>query len=160
MSTKASWKNEWKTLYQSDSEWLRVKKNGTEPTLEVAEEIGTYEDEEGFEQKKFQLFSFSIERFKLVPDPEDHRTTYLVPESYNSTWPHALSQYEEWFARDLESVARSVGADPLDLAKQFTSPDPKVRAVAYMAVAGYHGIENFDSYPLEIGEPELDERWG
>ena len=155
----ANWKNEWKTLYQTDSEWLRVKKDGSDPELEVAEEIGRYEDEEGDEQHRFQLFRFSIERFKLVPDPEDYKTVYLVPENYKPDWPHALSQYEEWFARDLEAVASTIGEAPEKLAKDFTSPDPKVRARAYMAVAGYHGLHNFDSYPLELTEPELNERW-
>jgi hypothetical protein len=157
---KASWKDEWKTLYQTDGEWLRCKKNGTEPTLEVAQEIGTYEDEEGFEQHKFQLFRFDVERFKLVADPDDFKKVYLVPENYNSSWQHPLSSYEEWFAKDLESVARSAGVEPMTLAERFTSTDPKVRARAYMDVAGYHGLENFDSYPLELNEPELNERWG
>jgi hypothetical protein len=155
----SNWKKDWKTVYQTDSEWLRVKKDGSEPSLEVADEVGTYEDDKGFEQKKFHLYRFDVERFKLVTDPEDFRTTYLVPERYDSSWPHPLKDYEEWFARHLEDVAASVGEPPLELAKQFTSADPKVRAGAYMAVAGYHGIENFDSYPLEINEPELNERW-
>jgi hypothetical protein len=155
----ANWKDEWKTIYQSDSEWLRIKKDGSEPTLEVAEEIGTYEDEEGFEQHKFQLFRFNIERFKLVSDPDNHRIAYLVSERYNSSWPHSLKSYEEWFADSLEEVARSIDEDPLTLAKQFTSDDPKVRTGAYMAVAGYHGLANFDGDPLEINEPELNKRW-
>jgi hypothetical protein len=29
-----------------------------------------------------------------------------------------------------------------------------------MAVAGYHGLDNFDDDPLELNEPELDKRWG
>lgn len=154
----ANWKDKWKTLYQTDSEWLRVKKDGTEPTLEVAEEIDTYEDEEGCEQRKYLLYRFEIARFKLENDPEDMKKVYLVNADYNPTnWPHDLSKYEEY---DLASVARSVGESPLDLAKAFTSADPKVRVGAYMAVAGYHGLNNFDGYPLELNEPELDKRWG
>jgi hypothetical protein len=152
-------KKDWKTLYQTDSEWLRCRKDGSEPTLEIAEEIGTYEDDEGSERTKFQLFEFPVERFKLVPDPEDPRVTYLVGERYESSWPHPLKDYEEWFADDLAEVAGSAGRDPLELAKAFTSPDPKVRAGAYMDVAGHHGVVNFDNYPREINEPELDERW-
>jgi hypothetical protein len=156
----ARWQDEWKTLYQSDSEWLRVKKDGSEPTLEIAEEVDTYEDEEGNEQRKFVLHRFDVERFKLVSDPDDPMTTYLVPEAYEASWPHSLSSYEEWFARDLAEVARSVGADPLELATRFTSKDPKVRASAYVDVGGYHGLDNFDSDPLQLTEPELDKRWG
>ena len=156
----SSWKDEWKTIYQSDSEWLRTKKDGSEPTLEVAEEVGSYEDEDGVEQKKFQLYRFDIERFKFVRDPEDHTKTYLVPEAYNkSSWPHPLSLYEEWFAKKISDVARTVGRDPFELAKAFTSKDPKVRAGAYMDVAANYGPVEFDNYPLELTEPELDERW-
>ena len=155
----ARWQDEWKTIYQTDSEWLRIRHDNTEPTIEIAEEIGSYEDEEGFEQKKFQLYRFDIERFKLVTDPEDYKTTYLVPENYKPDWPHSLASYEEWFAKDLEGVARSVGEDPLVLAKKFTAATPSVRASAYMEVAGYHGLANFDGDPLEITEPELDKHW-
>jgi hypothetical protein len=153
------WQDDWKTLYQTDSEWLRAKKDGSEPTIEVAQEVGTYEDEEGYEQKKFQLYRFDVERFKLARDTEDFSKVYLVSENYQPSWPHALSRYEEWFARDLEQVARSVGMDPLELAEAFTSSDPKMRARAYMAIGDYHGFANFDGNPLEINEPELDKRW-
>jgi hypothetical protein len=54
------WQDDWATVYQTDCEWLRIKKDGSEPTLEVAEEVGTYEDAEGCEQKKFQLYRFDI----------------------------------------------------------------------------------------------------
>lgn len=153
------WKKAWKTVYQTDSEWLRVKKDGTEPTLELAEEIGTYEDDEGVEQRKFQLFRIDIERFKLVQDPEDPLKAYLVPQGYDTSWPHPLKSYEEWFARDLEKIARSAGRNALELAQAFTSADPKVRAGAYRDVIGYSGAAEFDTDPLELTEPELDERW-
>jgi hypothetical protein len=156
----ARWQDEWKTIYQSDSEWLRSKKDGTEPTIEVAEEVGEYEDEEGFTRKKFQLYRFDIERFKLVHDPDDYKIGYLVSERYEPSWPHSLASYEEWFAKDLDKVASYVGENPLALAEAFTSEDPTVRAGAYMAVAGYHGLANFDGDPLEINEPNLDKRWG
>jgi hypothetical protein len=155
----ARWQEEWKTLYQTDREWLRIKKDGTEPTIEIADELEAYEDEEGYEQHKFLLFRFDIERFKLVRDPEDFSKVYLVPEGYDASWPHPLSSYEEWFAKDLESVASSAGVDALELAQDFCSPDPKVRAGAYNAVGGHHGFANFDSEPLEINEPELNKRW-
>jgi hypothetical protein len=156
---KPSWKDEWKTIYQTDTEWLRIKKDGTEPTLEVAREVGTYDDKEGYELHTFLLFRFDIEKFKFVTDPEDRHKTYLVPEGYQPSWTHAPSQYEEWFARDLEDVASFCGTSALELAELFTSEDPAVRASAYIDVAGYHGLENFDSYPLKINEPELGERW-
>jgi hypothetical protein len=155
-----NWKDNWKTIHQTESEWLRIKKDGTDPTLEVAYEIGTYEDSEGVEQRKFLLFVFDVERFKLVSDPKNHRVIYLVSEGYDPSWPHPLEKYEVWFAKDLEQVAKSTGVDPLELATMFTSKDPKVRARAYMDVGGYHGFQNFDERNHQINEPELDERWG
>jgi len=159
MPTKNNWQKEWDTISMTDSEWLRVRKNGTEPTLEVAEEIGTYEDEEGVEQRKYLLYRFDVEQYKLTREPEDPLKVYLVPSGYNSTWPHHPKAYEPWFSDSLADVAKSVGRDPLDLAKMFTSPSPSVRANAHMEVAGYHGLANFDSDPLELNEPELDKRW-
>lgn len=108
----------------------------------------------------FHVHRFDIERFKLVTDPEDYRKVYLVSEGYQPSWPHPLAAYEEWFASHLEDVARSCSEDPLELAKQFTDPDPRVRAQAYRDVGGYHGFDNFDSYPLELTETQLDARWG
>lgn len=156
----SNWKKDWKTLYQTDSEWLRVKKDGTKPTLEVAQEAGEYKDDDGFVQSKFEVFSFDVERLKLVSDPDDRSRIYLVPEAYDSTWPHPLSAYEEWFAHGLGDVAKSIGENPVVLAEQFVSKDPRVRAGAYIAVGVYHGFVNFDGYPLLLTEPELDERWG
>ena len=152
---------EWKTLYQTDREWLRIKRDGSEPTLEVADEVGTYEDEDGYDQPVFLLHEFEVERKKLVPDPSNPRKIYLVPEGYEPSWPHPLSSYEEWFGDEesLEEVARSTGTTPLELAQAFTSPDPKVRAGSYMAVADHFGLDNFDNYPRKIKEPELNERW-
>jgi hypothetical protein len=155
----ARWQEDWKTLYQTDREWLRIKKDGTEPTMEIADEIGKYEDEEGYEQHKYVLHRFDIERFKIVKDPSDPSKAYLVSERYEPSWPHPLASYEEWFADDLEAVARSMGGSALELAQAFCSADPKVRAGAYDAVGGYHGFDNFDSEPLFINEPELDKRW-
>jgi len=155
----ARWQEDWKTIYQTDTEWLRIRTNGTEPTLEVAQEVGTYEDENGDECPTFDVYRFDIERFKLVADPEDYKTTYLVPDAYTRNWPHRLSSYEEWFAHDLESVAHSIGENPLVVAEWFTSDDPHVRAGAYMAVAGYHGLANFDGDPLHLTKDELDKRW-
>jgi hypothetical protein len=140
-------KDEWKTLYQTDCEWLRCKKDGSEPYLEVVQEINDYEDEEGC-KLVFEMYRFDIDRLKLEPDPEDFTKLYLVPASYDPSWPHAVSRYVEWFADDLEAIAQSIGEPAALLALQFTSEDPKVRASAYMAVAGYHGLANFDSYPF------------
>jgi cytochrome oxidase assembly protein ShyY1 len=110
-------------------------------------------------KKKFQVHRFDIDRFKLVTDPKNISATYLVPENYSPSWPHPIADYEVWFARDLEDVARSAGENPLVLATQFTSKDPKIRAGAYLAVGLYHGFDNLDDDPLDLHEPDLNKRW-
>jgi len=45
---------DWKTISQSDTDWLRVKKDGSEPTVEHVDEIGEYEDEEGFTTNRIE----------------------------------------------------------------------------------------------------------
>ena len=154
-----SWKDNWKTIYQTDQDWLRIKKDGTEPTIEHVQEIGEYEDEEGFTQKKFLLYRFEPEQLKLVRDPNDSHVHYLVPMGYDKTWPHPVKSYDEWFSDSLADVASSSGRSIDELVADLTSSDPVKRAGAYMDIAGHHGYPNFDVEPLEINEPELDKRW-
>jgi hypothetical protein len=58
-----------------------------------------------------------------------------------------------------KEVATSCSTTVEELVKLFTSDDPRALANAYDCVASYHGYDNFDSYPLELNEPELDKRW-
>ena len=158
----AHWKDNWKTLYVTDQDWLRASREGDEVVLEHAEEVGEYEDDEGFTQGKFQIYRFDIEKWKLVSDPSDPLRAYLVPESYDpKSWPHPLSDYEAWFAQrdNLQSVAQSAGYGAVELAEAFTSNDPRIRTEAYQAVAGHFGYAEFDDDPLEATEPVLDARW-
>jgi hypothetical protein len=149
----------WKTLYQTDQDWLRVKTDGSEPTIEHVDEIGEYEDEEGFTQKKFILYQFEPEQLKLVRDPGDSRIHYLVPLNYNQSWPHPAKSYDAWFSDNLQHIADSCGRTVEAMVKDLTSSDPIKRAGAYSNIAGYDGYPNFDTEPLEINEPELDKRW-
>ena len=134
----------WKEIQSAD--YFRILKDETGEyveEVEVVEEVG---------DEKFLLFRFPLDRLKFVRG-------YLVPEAYKKSWPHALPEYVEWFSKDLDKVAQSVGAKVEDLEKALCSADPKRRFSAYEAIAGYHGLENFDSYPIELTEDELDERW-
>jgi hypothetical protein len=38
-------------------------------------------------------------------------------------------------------------------------PDPRQRSRAYEDIGGYHGFDNFDSYPQTLTEKQLDARW-
>jgi hypothetical protein len=151
---------DWKTIFQNDTDWLRVRRDGSEPTVEHVDEVGEYEDEEGFTQKKFILHQFEPEQLKLVRDPSDSRVHYLVPMGYNQTWTHPVKAYDAWFSDSLEKIADSAGCTVEAMVEDLTSSDPAKRAGAYMDIAGYHGYDNFDTEPREINEPELDERWG
>lgn len=61
--------------------------------------------------------------------------------------------------KDLSSVADSVGSTREELIDGLTSSDVGGRAWAYESIGGYHGFMNFDGYPLDISEAELEERW-
>ncbi|MGH9970624.1 MAG: hypothetical protein ACREBG_22935 [Pyrinomonadaceae bacterium] len=110
-------------------------------------------DEESEENEtSCDVFRFSLDRCKM-------KQGYLVPFGYQSTWPHALSQYEEWFARDLEGVASCMDSDEETLQDQFCSVDSLERAQAYRAIGDYHGFENLDGYPLRLTSTEVKERY-
>lgn len=64
-----------------------------------------------------------------------------------------------WIMLNLSDAARSVSMSADEVRKLFCADDPRERANAYGIVAGYHGWDNFDSYPLKLTEKQLDERW-
>jgi hypothetical protein len=143
----------WKRLWSTDYSQVFEDETGAyEPEMEIAQE---YETPKG--RTKFMVYRFSLDKLKLVPEGNK---AYLVPGRYDESWPHPLKSYEEWFAKDLKSVARSIGGDEMDLAKAFTSDDVQDRASAYEPVGGYHGFDNLDSDPRDLTEKELNKRWG
>lgn len=90
----------------------------------------------------YLVYRFTLDRFKM-------KRGYLV----------ALSEYVEWFAKDLESVASCVGSTEDELQDQFCSIDPLERAHAYRAIGEYHGFDNLDSYPLTLTRSEVEARY-
>jgi hypothetical protein len=64
--------------------------------------------------------------------------------------------HEEWFERDLGSVANSVGATKAELLADLRSADPMRRFRAYEAIGGYHGYHNLDDYPRKLHGDQLD----
>jgi len=136
---------QWKTILATDYSRVQIDQTSQyAPEMEIAEEIGS---------GRFQVFRFSLDRLKVTDG-------YLVNERYAKDWPHPVHQYEEWFARDLDQVANSVGATKKSLIRGLCAIDPRTRAAAYEAIGGYHGYMNLDQYPLEMDEDELDARWG
>lgn len=61
-----------------------------------------------------------------------------------------------WFADDIQSVADY--ADMPDIVECLCSDDIGRRAFAYMAIADYHGWDNFDEYPFEMTYAEANDR--
>lgn len=113
---------------------------------------------------RWEVHRITLDRLKLVRhrqldmDLEANRA-YLVPYSYKADWPHPLHRYEEWFAKDLGSVASSFGTTRQKLVRAFCSADGRERAWAYMAVADHDGWANFDGYPLKLTRAEVETRY-
>lgn len=136
----------WKTVLCTDSWWLKEETTGVyDPTLEVLNEVFA----DGID---FVLYGFPLERYKYVKG-------YLVPAEYDASWPHALSQYEPWFADELEEVARSTGRPVEELEADLTSDNPRDLMNAYLDMGGYWGFENFDGYPRTMSEEEVEDYW-
>lgn len=146
---------EWKTLWCADYELVQEDTTGVyDPEMEVAEEI---------EEGRFEVYRFSLDRFKLVDDPDPDEGTVpaklVVPFGYDSSWALHPSRYREWFIDDLASVANCVGSTEQELIAALCSEDVRARAGVYVDIGSCHGFMNLDGYPLTLTEQELDERW-
>ena len=97
------------------------------------------------------VYRFSLEQCKTVEDAETHKL-YLVSAKYAPDWPHAVSQYDEWFHRDLAQVAAYAGMTLAELRAMFCSDNPLERAHGYRAIGEYYGFENLDNYPLTFAK--------
>jgi len=149
----------WKTIYNTDHSLLKEDTTGVyPPELEIAQE---YEDESarGGRRTKFMLYQVPLERQKLVPHEKVEGKYYLVPFKWDPSWSHPVKNYEEWFVKDLKSVAQSMGTSLEELVDALCSDDPKDLAFAYEAIGGHHGYDNFDSSPIILTENKLNKRW-
>lgn len=59
----------------------------------------------------------------------------------------------------VEDIAQSMGADPEELRRAGSSPDPRERAYALESIAGHWGWHELDNYPLSMTVSELRKRW-
>jgi hypothetical protein len=93
---------------------------------------------------------------------------YIVTGHYQKEWSASAhrgegwrspAQWQEWFVKNLNSVARSCGLTIVWLVTALCSDDPAQLAGAYSAIGGYYGFGEFDQYPLQMSEEELGERW-
>jgi hypothetical protein len=102
-------------------------------------------------EARWTVFRFSLDKLKLVDG-------HLVPDRYQSDWPHPVADYREWFQKDLKQTAECVGMGEDELAEMFCSDDVCKRAQAYRTVGDVWGFENLDSYPLSLTRAEMQER--
>lgn len=133
----------WKLVYSTDCTALYEDTTGVyAPELAVSEDCG---------DGTYQVFRFSVDQCALVG-------SYLVLASIatRTDLPHPMPSYVEWFAKDLASVASSVGSSKEDLIEALCHADAGTRAAAYEAIGGYHGMINFDQYPETLTESQMD----
>lgn len=133
-------------VFSDDSDTQR------DPWMEVIEEPP--EDDE--EEEIWTIYRFDLERFQIV---EDGNHLYLVSKNWDKSWPHALSSYDEWFHRDLKSVAESMSIKLQELRSGFCSEDPLKRAMAWCTIGDYYGFHELDSYPLKLSKQEILKRY-
>ena len=97
-----------------------------------------------------------LDRCKEVQDG-DH--LYLVPFTYDASWPHPVASYDEWFAKDLAGVASYVDSTEEDLRASLCSEDGLKRAEAYRNIYDTHGWANGDEYPRTFTQSEAKKRY-
>jgi len=113
---------------------------------------------------RWEIYRFEPEQFKVVDvaddiDPREF-CRYLVTAIYDEDWPHPVHMYDEWFHKNLSSVAESMDFDFEDLRAGFCSDDVKVRCWSWLALGGYFGWNELDQYPLLLTKAEAYARYG
>ena len=128
----------WTILFETDDTTLRIDTTGVyDPELDL------FSDDE--ESGKRYTHTVCLEQLFLV---EGRYVTRTIADGFKAgTLPHPITSYGEWFYRDLGSVAESCGTTREELLESLCSSDPRELASAYQDIAGYHGADNFDSYP-------------
>ena len=136
-------------------QFLFIDETGVyDPELEVLELIegdteDEYNDDEELVQEgdmKWEVHRFPLERCTF-------RNGILSDNEFHPDLP-------AWFADKIESVASFVGSSAEELIEYLCGEDVKLRAIAYKAIADYHGINNFDDYPITFdNRRELEERY-
>ena len=107
---------------------------------EECEKLVSPDDDNG----TWYMYRFILDRLEL------HGKACLVPFGFTTRTdlPYPIESYEEWFSKDIEHVAETIGESADVLRLMFCSADPIERARAYESIGDYHGFDNLDSYPL------------
>ena len=108
---------------------------------------GVYEVEkleEPSDDIKIEKAKRCLSRFKTLHDPVDQEGLLVT---------------EEWFYKDLESVAAAMDTKKELLVAAFCSGDWDERAWAWRCVGDYHGYDNLDSSPSSLTRSEVLKRY-
>lgn len=114
------------------------------------------ERESDEEKARIEVRRVCLDRLKEVRDGD---TLYLVPYKYEESWPHPVSAYVEWFAKDLESIAATFGSTADELRRLLCSENGLERAEGYRMVYDHHGWDNGDSEPMRLTVKEARKRY-
>lgn len=106
----------------------------------------------------WRVYRFTLDRQKLVR-LESMDRPYLVPYSWNDTYPHYISKYEEWFVKSLGEVASYVGSTKKGLELVLTSDDPLQLAWAYQCIGDFHGWANLNADCFLLTKKEVKQRY-
>ena len=112
--------------------------------------------EEEDRPQRWSVHRVCLDRLQLTRNGD---TLYLVPAAYDETWPHPVAAYVEWFAKDLEGIADTMGTTRGELEQALCSEDGTARAWAYRCIYDYHGWDNGDAYPLILKKSEVKARY-
>ena len=146
---------EWQLLSSTDCTALYVDTTGVyPPELAVADEVD--HDDEDIEATAAIVHRFPLERCWVVDREEASLLVSADPHRAHEL-PHPVSSYVPWFVSSLRQVAESAGTAPKDLSDALCSDDPIELAMAYEAIGGYCGYDNFDAEPQEWTASEFAE---
>jgi len=97
-------------------------------------------------------------RFKTLTE-EGKRHSFSTKELPANERGKTWYWYEEWFVRDLASVAATCDTTKFAMLRDLFSKDARERAFAYETLIQHFGANNFDSYPLTLTEKEAREQY-
>lgn len=124
------------------------------------DEWQTYRDNDKQDEIPITVYRIVLDRprFKtLTEEGKRHsfRTKELPANERGKTW----YWYDEWFVKDLASVAATCGTTKFAMLRDLFSKDACERAFAYETLIQHFGPNEFDSYPLTLTEKEAREQY-
>ena len=154
-------KKDWKTIYQTDQDWLRVRKDGSEPRISSSTSTRSASTRTRKASPRRSSCSTSSSRCasRSPATRSDPTSATSCPKATTSRGPTRSKTTRSGSPATSRKSRGSTWSTVKEAVAGFTSADPTKRARAYEEVASYHGYANFDTEPREINEPELDQRW-